>query len=170
MQLLELTNWQRGSEYNFYSTLRQHLWILQLISLKDQIEFWGLYEFLLKEFSITYVYFPSFFYYSETLYGNLSVLNLYTYEWMNEWMNEVTQSCPTLWDPMEQPTRLLHPWDFPGQSTGVGCHFLLQGISPTQRLNRGLPHYRQTLYHLSYHGMYIMFIDRRTTKNTPWQR
>ena len=23
------------------------------------------------------------------------------------------------------PTRLLHPWDFPGKSTGVGCHFLL---------------------------------------------
>ena len=25
-----------------------------------------------------------------------------------------------------QPTRLLHPWDFPGKSTGVGCHCLLQ--------------------------------------------
>ena len=25
-----------------------------------------------------------------------------------------------------QLTRLLHPWDFPGNSTGVGCHFLLQ--------------------------------------------
>ena len=25
-----------------------------------------------------------------------------------------------------QPTRLLHPWDFPGKNTGVGCHFLLQ--------------------------------------------
>ena len=24
-----------------------------------------------------------------------------------------------------QPTRLLHPWDFPGKNTGVGCHFLL---------------------------------------------
>ena len=24
------------------------------------------------------------------------------------------------------PTRLLSPWDFPGKSTGVGCHFLLQ--------------------------------------------
>ena len=24
-----------------------------------------------------------------------------------------------------QPTRLLHPWDFPGKSTGVGCHPLL---------------------------------------------
>ena len=25
-----------------------------------------------------------------------------------------------------QPTRLLCPWDSPGQNTGVGCHFLLQ--------------------------------------------
>ena len=25
-----------------------------------------------------------------------------------------------------QPTRLLHPWDFPGESTGVGCHCLLR--------------------------------------------
>ena len=25
-----------------------------------------------------------------------------------------------------QPIRLLHPWDFPGKSTGVGCHCLLQ--------------------------------------------
>ena len=25
-----------------------------------------------------------------------------------------------------QPTGLLHPWDFPGKSTGVGCHCLLQ--------------------------------------------
>ena len=25
-----------------------------------------------------------------------------------------------------QPTRLLHPWDFPGKRTGVGCHRLLR--------------------------------------------
>ena len=25
-----------------------------------------------------------------------------------------------------QPPRLLYPWDFPGKSTGVGCHCLLQ--------------------------------------------
>ena len=25
-----------------------------------------------------------------------------------------------------QPTRLLHQWDFPGKSTGVGCHRLLR--------------------------------------------
>ena len=28
-----------------------------------------------------------------------------------------------------QPTRLLRPWDFPGRSTGVGCHCLLWCIS-----------------------------------------
>ena len=27
-----------------------------------------------------------------------------------------------------QPTRLLHLWDLPGKSTGVGCHYLLQYI------------------------------------------
>ena len=45
---------------------------------------------------------------------------------------------------------LLRPWDFPGKNTGVGCHFLLQGIFPTQGSNPGIPHCRQTLYRLSY--------------------
>ena len=49
-------------------------------------------------------------------------------------------------------TRLLRPWDFLGKSTGVGCHFLLQGIFPTQGSNPGLLHCRQTLYHLSHQG------------------
>ena len=31
-----------------------------------------------------------------------------------------------------QPSSLLTPWDFPGKNTGVGCHFLLHGIFPTQ--------------------------------------
>ena len=34
-----------------------------------------------------------------------------------------------LWPHGLQPTRLLHPWDFPGKSTGVGCHCLLRTIS-----------------------------------------
>ena len=44
------------------------------------------------------------------------------------------------------------PWDFPGKSAGVDCHFLLQGIFPTQGSNLGLLHCRQTLYHLSHQG------------------
>ena len=31
-----------------------------------------------------------------------------------------------------QPARLLSLRDFPGKNTGVGCHFLLQGICPIQ--------------------------------------
>ena len=41
--------------------------------------------------------------------------------------SEVAQLCPTLRERMDlQPTRLLRPWDFPGKSTGVGCHRLLR--------------------------------------------
>ena len=49
-------------------------------------------------------------------------------------------------------TRLLCPWDFPGKSTGVGCHFLLQGIFLTQGSNPALVHCRQTFYPLSHQG------------------
>ena len=34
-----------------------------------------------------------------------------------------------------QPIRLFCPWDSPGEKTGVGCHFFLQGIFPTQGWN-----------------------------------
>ena len=38
------------------------------------------------------------------------------------------------------PARLLCLWDFPGNNTGLGCHFLLQGIFPTQEWNLCLLH------------------------------
>ena len=42
-------------------------------------------------------------------------------------------SCTQLFcDPKDGPTRLLCPWDFSGKNTGMGCHFFLQGIFPTQ--------------------------------------
>ena len=36
------------------------------------------------------------------------------------------------------------------KNTGVGCHFLLQGMFPIQELYPGLLHCRQILYRLSY--------------------
>ena len=41
---------------------------------------------------------------------------------------------------------------FPSKNTGVRCHFLLQEIFSTQRLNPGLQHCRWTLYCLSHEG------------------
>ena len=48
----------------------------------------------------------------------------------NAWKWKVTvKSCPTPSNPVDcKPTRLLHPWDLPGKSTGVGCHCLLLDI------------------------------------------
>ena len=34
------------------------------------------------------------------------------------------------------------PWDFQGKNTRVGCHFLLSGIFPAQRLNLHLLHWQ----------------------------
>ena len=79
--------------------------------------------------ALVFYFFPSNFfpYFLATLQGSES---------------EVAQSRLTLCDSMD---RSLH---FPGNSTGVDCHFLLQWIFPTQ----GLPHCRQTLCHLSHQG------------------
>ena len=46
----------------------------------------------------------------------------------------------------------------PGKNTGVGFHFLLQGIFPTQGSDLGLPHCRQILYHLSHQGSPILSV------------
>ena len=65
----------------------------------------------------------------------------------------VPQSCQTLWEPMDcSPPGSSVLGDSPGKNTGVGCHFLLQGIFPTQTSNPGLLHYRQILYYLSHQG------------------
>ena len=70
-----------------------------------------------------------------------------------------------------QPTRLLHPWDFPGKSTGVRCHFLLQGIFLNQGSNPCLPRCKQMPYCLSHQGrppkMYnLNFIMRKHQRNS----
>ena len=73
----------------------------------------------------------------------------------------VTKPCLTLQSHGLQTTRLLCLWNSPEKNTGVGSCSLFQGIFLTQRLNPGLLHYRQILYHLSFQG--ILF----NTKNSP---
>ena len=61
------------------------------------------------------------------------ILEARTLEWVaisfsNAWKWRVkvkSLSCLTQRPHGLQPTRLLCPWDFPGKSTGVGCHCLL---------------------------------------------
>ena len=65
----------------------------------------------------------------------------------------VTQSCPTLCDPMDfsLPDSTVYG-DCPGKNTGVGCHALFQGIFPGQGWNPGLPRCRRILHCLSHQG------------------
>ena len=48
----------------------------------------------------------------------------------------------SLWPHGLQTTRLLCPWSSPGRNTGVGCHFLLHGIFPSQGSNTAILHCR----------------------------
>ena len=41
-----------------------------------------------------------------------------------------------------QSSKLLCPWNYPCKNTGVGCHFLLQRIFPTQVLHPHLLHWK----------------------------
>ena len=56
-----------------------------------------------------------------------------------------------------KPTRFLCPWDLPGENTGVGSHFLLQGIFPTQESNPCLQHWQADCLPLSHQGSPDLF-------------
>ena len=53
----------------------------------------------------------------------------------------ISVSCSLVSDSLQrhglQLARLLCPWDSPGENTGVGCHFLLQGLFLAQESNSG---------------------------------
>ena len=54
------------------------------------------------------------------------------------------QLCVTPWTVAHQAPLSMGS---PGKNTGVGCHFLLQRIFPTQGSNLSLLHCRQIFYH-----------------------
>ena len=62
---------------------------------------------------------------------------MYMYDWvpsMFTWnyQNIVNKLCECCLLIMSNSLWLLCPWDSPSKNTGVGCHFLLQGIFPTR--------------------------------------
>ena len=66
---------------------------------------------------------------------------------------KVAQLCPALCDPLDY---IVHKaplsMEFSGQEYWSGLPFPSPGGLPTQGLNLGLPHCRQTLYCLSHQG------------------
>ena len=65
----------------------------------------------------------------------------------------VVKSCLTCLQPHGlSTTTFLYPRDFPGKNTGVGHHFLLQGIFLTQGLNPCLLHWQADSLPVSHLG------------------
>ena len=58
----------------------------------------------------------------------------------------------SVWPPSTVAPRLLSPWNVSGKDTGVGCHFLLQGIFPIQGLNLCFLHWQADSLPLSHQG------------------
>ena len=67
---------------------------------------------------------------------------------------KATQSCLTLWDPMDYTVHGI----LQAKNTGVGSFSLLQGIFPTQGLTPGVLHCRWILYHLSHQGVLLLLL------------
>ena len=79
----------------------------------------------------------------------------------------VTQSCPTLCDPVDYIAhQALLSMRFSGKNNRVGSHSLLQGTFLTQALNPGLLLCRWLLYHLSHQGSPMLaYIKKKKQKN-----
>ena len=74
---------------------------------------------------------------------------------------------PVLCSPMNcKPARLLCPLDFPGKNIGVCCHFLLQGIFPTQGTNLCLLHWQANSLSLSHLGSYVCYVLSRSVMSS----
>ena len=109
-----------------------------------------LYLFLRNACSLNYKILKIFFFFLQK--KSAFKTNVFSYL-MFAMLCLVSQSCPTLCDPMDcsLPGFSVHGGSL-GKNTGVGCHALLQGIFPTQGSNPGLLHCRWILYCLSHLG------------------
>ena len=67
-----------------------------------------------------------------------------------------------------QPTRLLHPWDFRGKSTGVGCHCLLWNSSIVFLKLKLLLEESLTVYSLYLRGITAERCSHRTFCSFQW--
>ena len=72
--------------------------------------------------------------------------------WGISWIQQVWSESRSVVSDSLWPHELYRPWNSPGQNTGVGSYFLLQGIFPTLGSNPSPPHCRWILYQLCLMG------------------
>ena len=84
--------------------------------------------------------------------GRLQSMGLQSQTWLSNFTSVAKSRLTLLQSQGLKPARILCPWDFPDKNTGVGCHFLLQGIFLIQGLNPHLLHWQVGSLPLSHQG------------------
>ena len=97
------------------------------------------------------------------LYSPWGLKELDMTEWLSFQSPSHVQLFATTWT---VAARLLCSWDFPGKNTGVGCHFLLQGIFLTQGSNLCLLFDWQVLYHWTLGSLEAIHHQAKTLQST----
>ena len=99
-------------------------------------------------------------------------------QWASRWPVPAGSPWALFWGKEEIPkthlikccclVRLLCPWDFPGRNIGMGCHFLLQEISPTHGRDSHILHWQAGSLPLSHQGRPIwpVITDKIITDKT----
>ena len=71
-------------------------------------------------------------------YSQMKTFQVHAWQPLSSCFCLVAQSCQTLCDPMDCSPSGSSVREISQASTGEGCHFLLQGVFPTQGLNSSL--------------------------------
>ena len=69
-----------------------------------------------------------------------------------------------------QPTRLLHPLDFPGKCTGVGCRFLLQYIDIISAIFSFMLYTNDYFGQIIYLNIFIFLCKTNISLQGGWER
>ena len=126
-----------GSAWRLFSRVKRY----------PQITFFLAMNTFLHDLSILMLSSFNFFVYLDDIFKILYFPN-YSQGWTASHMF-LSESCSVVSDSLWPHG---HPWNSPGQNTGLGSLSLLQGIFPTQGSNPGLLHLGWILYQLSHKG------------------
>ena len=111
---------------------------------------------------------------SATLASHVSLLCLHPARVLSIWAGvvQLQRSVRLFCDPVYcRPLGSFCPWNFPSKNTGLGYHFLLQGIFLTQGLNSCLLHWQVDSLPLCHLGNPVVEVESNVTcKGQPENR
>ena len=146
--LIGLSFWLIYSVYSVYKSLLSDMWFtnifpqLMIVLSSCQQRSLQSIRFYLSIFPFCFVFIEGWLIYSAVSITAIQKGNLVIYICVCVCVLSLSVLSDSLRPYELHPAKLLCPWNFSGQNTRVGHHFLLQGIFPTQGSNLSLLHWQ----------------------------